>query len=365
MTVLTSVLRDVVQVGSEFIGKKREGAAATLRFVAHRNRLKVSSIGHDSQMLTQEIECECPRDLEVLIPPKRFGQILASIKDEKITITEHNGSVKIKGASCQFTLATEKPQDFPAIDEIVSDYSEVAIPVAALLSSLQHCLPFCDDHSTRFALGGVLFEFSADGTRIVATDSRRMMVSNRPDVKITAGPVKFILPSAIGKSIVSLLRRQGGDLVVNLQVNLTRMLLIGDGFRLVTPAVQGRFPEWRSVMSAQNSSLVLSATVAALKRSCRLAGVMTSEEHRGIVFRVGEKVEISSSNEVGDSAVQLEAEIKSEIVTELVASYMLDAVAGFEDHEIVEWRQQGSDEAMFLHLPDEMTCLIMPLSPDR
>jgi DNA polymerase-3 subunit beta len=366
MTVLTTPLRDVVTIGADFVGKKREGAGAMLRLIAHGNVLAVSAIGSETQMLTQEIECECLRDFEVLIPPRRFVQILQSIKDERITITILSGSVRIKGLSCQFTLATENPQAFPHIDEIVPDFTDVEAPVGALLSSLQHTLPFCDDTSTRYALGGVLFDVTSTGTHIVATDARRMLVSRREHIRAAGDSVKFVLPSAIGRSVVTLLRRQRQDGTVKLQMNLRRMLIVGDQFRVVTPSVEGRFPNWRDLMVAQNGPLVIATPVAALRRSCRLANVMTSEEHRGVRFEFGtEKTGLFSQSETGESSVDLLGEAREAITTEMAANYVLDALMGFEDHEIVEWRQESGDAAMYLHLPDDMICCTMPLVQDR
>jgi hypothetical protein len=53
-----------------------------LRLVGHKNILSISSIGADSQMLVQRMDCVTSSGaaFEALITPKRFGQILQSIR---------------------------------------------------------------------------------------------------------------------------------------------------------------------------------------------------------------------------------------------------------------------------------------------
>lgn len=365
ITVDVSILRDVVSIADSFVGKKREGGAAMLRFVATKNELSISAIGAESQLLVQRIPCVSGGVFESLIPPKRFGQILQTIREESVDVKSDDGSVTIKTSSSRFRLATEAFDTFPAIDQVVPDHSEAEVVVSELVASLSHTIPLCDETSTRYALGGVLLDLSDSGTNFVATDSRRMMVSARQNVRIAGASLRFILPAAIARSVITLLKRYDQGSTVRMRLNHNRMSLSGDSFDLVTPSVEGRFPAWQSLMTASNGSIVLEATAGDIKRACRLANVMTDEENQGVRFQFGEKVELSSGAKGGDSAVTLAGTIRQELKTEMMVKYILDAVSGWQDHEIVEWRQQASDEAMYLHLPDSMVCCIMPLVTER
>jgi DNA polymerase-3 subunit beta len=366
ITVDVSILRDVVSIADSFVGKKREGGAAMLRFVATKNGLAISAIGSESQLLVQRIACVCSgAAFESLIPPKRFGQILQTVREESVMLTAEKNSVTVKTSSSKFRLATEAFDTFPAIDQVVPDHSEAEIVVSELTASLLHTSPVCDETSVRYALGGVLLDLSDKGTNFVATDSRRMMVSARPNVKIVGPPLRFILPSAMARSMLSLLKRYDQSQSIKLRMNHNRMSVSGDSFDLVTPSVEGRFPVWQSLMTAANGSLVLEATAGDIKRACRLANVMTDEENQGVRFAFGDKVELSSGAKGGDSAVTLTGTIRNELKTEMMGKYILDAVSGWQDHEIIEWRQQNGDEAMYLHLPDSMICCIMPLVTER
>lgn len=363
ITVDVSGLSELVSIGDSFVGKKREGGAGMLRLVGHKNSLEVSSIGADSQLLVQRMSCitSGAGPFEVLVPPRRFLQILQSIRKETVLITAESNSVKIKSSSGQFRLATESFDTFPAIDTVVTEHSETSMAVSELVASLFHTLPLCDETSTRFALGGVLFDMSPQGSAFVATDCRRILVSKRENVKIGGSSLRFVLPSAIGRSLLSLLKKQDQSSQVRLQLNQNRMSIVGEDFELVTPSVQGRFPDWKSLMVASNGPLVMAAVVGDIKRSCRLANVMTSEEHQGVVFNFGDEIELSSGAGGGDSAVRLVGSVAQEIKTECMAKYVLDAVTGWQDHEVIEWRQAQGDQALYLHLPDEMICCIMPL----
>jgi DNA polymerase-3 subunit beta len=365
ITVQVSQFREVVALGDQFIGRGLAGGAGMLRVVGQNGILQVSSLGGAKQMLRQSLQCETSGLFEALIPPKRLNQILQSVRDETVTISTLKGSVRIKGASSMFTLSTEEFDTFPDVDFLVPDYSEVQIPASVMSTSLQHTLPICDDTSTRFALGGVMLEMSDQGTVFIATDSRRMLVSRRPDIKLSGIPAKFILPSQVGKSLLSLLKRQSSQTELKVTMNQSKMVVCGESFEVVMAAVEGRFPEWRGLMAAQDGPRVMFASAGDLKRSCRLANVMTTEEHRGVAFRIKDTaVELDSPSELGQCSVALKADGTEDFLTELVAQYVLDAVAGFQDHEMIDWRQKDGDSALYLHLPDDMVCCIMPLSKD-
>jgi DNA polymerase-3 subunit beta len=280
-------------------------------------------------------------------------------------IVAEDNAVKIKSSGSQFRLATESFDTFPAIETVVPDHSETCCVVSELVASLSHTLPLCDETSVKYALGGVLFDMSPQGSSFVSTDARRLMWSKRDGVKIGGAPLRFILPSAIGRSMLSLLKRQDQASTVVVRLNPKRMVIVGDSFEIVTPSLEGRFPDWRSLMHNCNCELVVAAVAGDLKRSCRLANVMTSEEHQGVRFSFGDKIELTSGSGGGESAVRLVGETRTEMMTELMAKYVLDAVTGWPDHEVVEWRQQNGDSAIYLHLPDEMVCCIMPMAVER
>lgn len=277
ITVDVVALRDVVSTAEQFVGKKREGGAAMLRFVEDKQMLSISAVGAESQLLVQRLPCVKTRlsSFEVLVPPKRLLQILQTLREQTVEINADRASVTVSTSSSKFRLATESFDTFPVIDQIVPDHSQADIVVSELVASLQHTVPLCDEASVRYALGGVLFEMSQDGSHIVSTDSRRLMVSRRQGLRIVGPEVKFIMPSAMAKSVLMLLKRHDQQKTIRLFVNHNRMAITGEEFSLVTPGVEGRFPAWRNLMAAANCQLVLVATAGDIKRACRLANVMT------------------------------------------------------------------------------------------
>lgn len=369
ITINVEALKDIVMLGDTFSARaKKDTSAGLLQFVAApAGHLQVTAIGSENQVLIQRTDCEVHGGVfETLVPPKRLAQILATIREETIVLEIVKSGVKVKSASAQFNLATEAFDTFPAINAVVPDYTELSIPVTALHTSLDHCLPVCDEKSTRYALGGVLFDLGPSLT-FVATDSRRMMVSPRPEVAFGGPPIKFVLPSAVGRSLLTLLKRSGlhADLKMQIQVSDKRIAFIGERFTMATAGVEGRFPRWQDITIGQNCDQVLAATSSDMRRAGKLVQVMTNEEHRGFKLSVkDEKISLSSGSELGDSAVEMRASAARDFETEIDTAYFIEAVSHWPDHEVIEWRQDESDSAVFFHLPDNMLCVLMPLARD-
>ena len=85
----------------------------------------------------------------------------------------------MRGERSEFRLASENPDEFPA----VASFNEAKyhdIPARLLKEMIRRTIFATDNESTRYALGGVLLEFSANRMTAVATDGRRLAKMDGP-----------------------------------------------------------------------------------------------------------------------------------------------------------------------------------------
>ncbi|MDZ7618404.1 MAG: DNA polymerase III subunit beta, partial [Patescibacteria group bacterium] len=105
----------------------------------------------------------------VLLPIDRFGSILRESSDERLTIESDGRQIQVRGVQSQFQLPSANPDEFPSVPDFAEErYHEVSVP---FLRELIHRTVFAtDSESSRYALGGVLFEMTETQVIAVATD---------------------------------------------------------------------------------------------------------------------------------------------------------------------------------------------------
>ena len=164
----------------------------------------------------------------------------------------------------QDTLQTEVSYDSLAELELYSQFDEQTAPIgrtgrefiaAELCRSLAwlNCAVYTE--SSRDALGGVCW----DGEHLVATDGRRMHVVRIGQCQVenqSSYATWNVIPSRSVAAIVALTKLFGDDI---LAVRLDRDCIIvhGECWRFTARLVEGRFPNWRQVVSEDSFKIQL------------------------------------------------------------------------------------------------------------
>src|SRR3954470_6850312 len=120
-----------------------------------------------------------------VLPIARFGPILRECTDEKLYLESDPQGTLIRGDRSQWKLPGENPDEFPNVTAFKEEkYHDLA---ARLFREMVRRTAFAtDNESSRYALGGVLLEMSADKITAVGTDGRRLAKMEGP-AKSTGG----------------------------------------------------------------------------------------------------------------------------------------------------------------------------------
>jgi DNA polymerase-3 subunit beta len=257
---------------------------------------------------------------EVLLPVKRFKQILESAKDKRLTLTSTNNGIAVSGyydGSEQWGLDTLPPDEFPIIDEFMeSAYHE--IPAKALQETIRRTIFSTDKENARYALGGVCFELETDGTLwAVATCGRRLAVQHAVGHCVGNHAVgSAILPVNALKLLTKVLMDKSIDgdtgikMSVNGKVNDERHMTGSaqfqcNGVTIFTRLVEGRFPKWRSVIPKTEDRL--HAQVQCETLLAAVNRMMTTDQEPGVMFsfRPGSVTVSNQVKETGQAKVAI------------------------------------------------------------
>jgi len=304
----------------------------------------------------------------VVLPISRFGLILRESSDEKLSLESDGRSTVVRGQRSEFRLPTENPDEFPVVSAFEEEkYHE--LPARFLRELVRRTAFATDPESSRYALGGVLFELSETGILAVGTDGRRLAKQEGP-AKAVGGPETSEQATIVPTRALHLLERalaeDEGDIQLVARANDIRIK--SGQATIFARLVEGRFPRWRDVFPRRENALRIELPVGPFYATVRQAAIVSSEQRRGVEFTFGEgKVTLACRGaEAGESHVELPIAYDGapKSVT-LDPRFVSDFLKVLDPEKTFVLEMEDTDSAVVCTTDDNYAYVIMPLARDR
>jgi DNA polymerase III subunit beta len=303
-----------------------------------------------------------------VLPTARFGSILRTSGDTELALEVTGDQLVVRGLRSEFTLPSDDPALYPEVpDFAATGYHEVAS--ADLRKLIRRTIFATDVESTRYALGGVLLELTAESITMVGTDGRRLARMAAPaEVKNDA-----VAPSGspvVPVKALKLIERNldDGDPPVHIAIQGTTAILIRTERAVIySRLVEGRFPRYQDVFPA-NVDVKIRLEVGPLRLAVEQASIVTSEESRGVDFSFGNGVLKLSSQaaDVGSSHVEMPIAYEGKPVEiTFDPRYLTDALRTLDDAAAITAELIDAKNAAVFKTDDSYTYVVMPLTRDR
>ncbi|HJN10008.1 MAG TPA: DNA polymerase III subunit beta [Pirellulaceae bacterium] len=312
------------------------------------------------------IEVQTPGS--VLLPVSQFGSILRESNDQSLSIVADTQGTTVSGDRSEFKLSAESPDEFPDVSAFDAEkYHEV--PARLFKELVRRTLFATDAESSRYALGGVLLEMTADKIIAVATDGRRLAKMEGPAQSIGdhgSTDTMTIVPSRAMQLMDRAL--SDGDAEIMVAARANDILVKSQRATVYSRLVDGRFPKWREVFPDRQVSTKFDVTAGPLYSAVRQAAIVSSEESRGLDFTFGEGnlVMAGLTAEIGQSRVELPIPYTGELITvTLDHRFVADFLKVLDSEKTVTIDIQGSDAAALFLTDDGYGYVVMPLARDN
>lgn len=365
MSIVVGVreLRDALSSCMMATGKDKDGLISNVHAAVSNGSLCLSATDKDVSIRIL-LDAETSIIGEVMLPVKRLSAILAEATYEKATIVVDEKNITVKTDSGRFRLATEDARDFPSVPQCEFENC-LKIP-SAVLRKLIHRTAFATDvQSTRYALGGVMFEMGEGNLVCAATDSRRLAVADA--AADFFGSEKF-RPAVIPMKLLRLVEKlPEGDVEVSIGDN-SAFFRCG-GVSCSGRLVEGRFPRYRDVIP-KTGSLIINVVASKMLSAVRQAMIVTDEESRGVDFTIDDnEMKLASAGaQIGSSEVRLDIETKTNnpksITVTMDPKYVSDMLKAIPAEEVVSISFIDADTAVVFRNGDNYLYVNMPLSRD-
>jgi DNA polymerase-3 subunit beta len=312
----------------------------------------------------------------LLLPHARLKQIVSSARCDEVTLAVDGNVCVVTAGRGTWRLPVENANEWPTWEPAGLKILPV-LPAEQFGKAMRRVSYACDCESSRYALGGVLFEVSRDEGKcwLVATDGRRLSMAEMdlPDSSRDVDDAAPLIPKDAAVAIQRFAMNEcHSKSAIDFQASSSEIVATFESVTVTARLLQGRFPLWRDVIKDdKESNAAIQKTVVSmpeLKDATTIAAVVTSEQSKGVLYTFSaDGVTLrGKSSEYGESDVTIDVVSGGSPVTiKLDPSFVRDWLSSWDkddDQYANVILRDSAGKALFTC--DNCTGVIMPLALD-
>ncbi len=210
-------------------------------------------------------------DGKICIPGIKLTEYIKYLPEQPVTFSIPDGSLALEisslsGKSDQVCVAAE---DYPEekIDE--QDIRSVKISEDALLSGISSTIFATANDDLHPVMNGIYFDIEPGKVSFVATDSHKMARYIRTDVETGDQTASFVLNKKPANVLKGILGRS--EDMVNVSFGSRNVIFETPTYRYICRLTEGQYPQYRSVIPANNESKILVNRTDLIKAMARVS----------------------------------------------------------------------------------------------
>jgi DNA polymerase-3 subunit beta len=305
------------------------------------------------------LRSKCPATVtkpgSLTLPAKKFFEIVKSLPETDIRVTEDKGGVKIAADRFDSRMQTLPREDFPTLPESAGSPT-ATLPRTAMKEMVAKTQFAITGEDTRYFLNGAQFVLKPDEMNLVATDGHRLAlvtVSRNGKSKKDADDSKAILPKKTLGELARLMTEGDGDITYERGENHL-FFQVGDRL-LISRMIDGQFPAYERVIPKGNDKHI-EFERDRLTNAIKRVALLSNERSRAVKIQIDKgKVDVTSSSpDLGEAKETLPVEYTGAAMQICFnAQYVLDFLAAV------------STDVVSLELKDEVSQAVMkPVGAD-
>jgi len=248
--------------------------------------LKITASDGETTLITS-IDVKSQDDGKIAVPAKMFMDVIKSFGEQPLTFVEKESENEIGNI---LEILDEKDNYFVALDN-VDDYPElpdfdasnsIEVSSGILEEAMVNTLFATSNDSLRPVMTGVLFQFNSDEANFVATDSHRLVVYNRKDIK-TKDEIQFIMPKKPLAIFKNILANFDSDVLIEVNENMAKFSFENNIW--ICRLIDGKYPNYNAVIPKESPN-VLTINRNLLLSSIRRASIFSNKSTNQVRFKL-------------------------------------------------------------------------------
>lgn len=281
-----------------------------------------------------------------------------------ILVSPADKGVIVKAGRAKYELPTFPADEFPDLSAEATTGGGATIDAAELSAMIDRVIAAVPsgEAGARWVTTGVLFELDGGRLRLVATDTKRLVVT---DGTTAAGQVKAscVVPR---KTVQAIRRALPATGEVSVAIRANEIEFAADRLRVLSRVLEGKFPPYDKIMPAKKLPQKATVTAGVMLAAVRQAAIVTDAESRRADFGFGPDGMTITASGAGSGQADITADLAGYVGDPVEIAfdpgYVLDALRGVGADAEVTLEMDGPSKPALFRLADGWRHLIMPLA---
>lgn len=322
------------------------------------------------------IKAEVAEEGSTTLPVKDLSRIVKELADMEVSVeSADNSKSTISTRGSVFNLIGIDSKEFPPLPELEKSKS-VELKVEELAQMLKSVSYAQSINEERYMLKGVFFQMEKGNLSLVATDGRRLAVSQK-QISNEEVQGEFILPSLTVSEIEKLPKTGEAislsftDRQVSFDLPVEEEKSSESGFvgsiYFVSKVVEGKYPNYKQVIPKDDFKEA--KVERELMQECVTRASLVSDER--ITLRIKEnEMEISGQSLLGDACESLPISYEGEESTvSFNPKFLMDPLRAIQVDQISFEFRDDMSPGVFKVSPEDLKlpktlCVVMPIRTD-
>ncbi len=353
-TISKSIIENIISSMQPFLNKKDSSSITSHIYLEILNaNLIIKSTDY-------EMGCEAiVSDIKNIIDGKatinggNFLNIIRRLKDEDIDFEVSGNNLNIKQKRSNFKLPMYDANEYPSFPKLENLHS-LEINTINLINSIKKITPSIDNNNPKFELNGALIDIKSQKINFVATDTRRLAISNLENISNKESQI--IIPK---KAIIEIQKLFLDE--ASIKYDDTNLVVSNNNYTFFTKLINGKFPDYERIIP-NNLKYKFKLSKSLLIEAIKL---VTSIESKIKITFNPDSIIFESLDDDSESKTQLDinVDINESFYIAVNSKYILDFLSGTNSEEI----SVGFNESNLpFYLEDgNFITIVMPIVLDK
>ncbi|MEE9355391.1 MAG: DNA polymerase III subunit beta [Methylococcaceae bacterium] len=356
-----SLLNPLIHVSGVVERRQTLPILGNVLIVAKDNTIEITATDLEVE-IKSVFSATVEHDGSTTLPARKFLDICKALPAEAvISFSLSDSQAKLVSGRSRFTLATLPAEDFPTVDTVVGE-THLSLSQENLKRLIERTSFSMAQQDVRYYLNGLLFEFSEDKIRTVATDGHRLSTCIIDSELKTPGKQQVILPKKGVQEILRLL--QNSSERVNIEVGSNHLRLVTNDISFSSKLIDGRFPDYdRVIPKGGNKHLIINTEQ--LKQTLVRTSILSNEKYKGIRLNLEPGTLKVQSNNPDHEQAEEEFEINYQgdpLEIGFNVTYLLDVLSNVQTETIELILSDGSSSCLIQEPETEQfRYVVMPM----
>jgi DNA polymerase-3 subunit beta len=258
--------------------------------------------------LDVSLTSKCPAEVEeeggIAVQARKFMEIIRSLVGDEVEMVQDDPDwLTILAGRSRFKIHGMRPEDFPTLPEVSEEFA-LEMPFAELRRMVGKVFFAVSAEESRFQLNGALLKLHEGSLAMVATDSHRLALVERP-IDGAGKEDSVLVPR---KALQELLRFEGGDTLGYRRGEHHLSFRLGRR-EMICRILEGTFPDYERVIARDNDKQAIFDRKMLADAVQRVA-LLTGDRARAIKLQLtaGQAVISTQNPDLGEATEELPCE---------------------------------------------------------